>query len=196
MSTGGNAPTESAVVVLVPVADRLVAAHRQDLDPTAAWGVPAHVTVLYPFLAPDRLDESVLATLATAVAGIGPFTAELRRAALVDDGYLWLLPEPERSFRQIQSAVHDAFPEQLPYGGKHHDPTPHLTVGQDVADGTARLRAAYADVTAGLPLRQEIATVAVIAGARSPDSWRTVGEVPLGGRVTRPGGPGARRVDP
>ena len=47
-------PTESAVIVAVPAAEPAVRAHRQQFDRAAAWGVPAHVTVLYPFVPPFR----------------------------------------------------------------------------------------------------------------------------------------------
>jgi hypothetical protein len=53
-----TAPTESALVVVVPEAEAAVNAHRRRLDPAAAWGVPAHVTVLYPFAPPHTLTES------------------------------------------------------------------------------------------------------------------------------------------
>ena len=41
--------TDSAVVVLVPEAERHVGRFRADLDVAAALGVTAHVTVLAPF---------------------------------------------------------------------------------------------------------------------------------------------------
>jgi hypothetical protein len=39
-------PTQSAVLVPVPEAERVVSRHRGRLDAAAALGVPAHVTVL------------------------------------------------------------------------------------------------------------------------------------------------------
>ena len=53
--------TQSAVIVAIPEAEAAVAALRLRLDPAAAWGVPAHVTVLYPFLPPDEIDGRALA---------------------------------------------------------------------------------------------------------------------------------------
>lgn len=40
---------ESALVVLVPEAEALVKSFRDRHDPSAAAGVPAHITLLYPF---------------------------------------------------------------------------------------------------------------------------------------------------
>ena len=46
---------QSAVLVPVPEAERAVSRHRTRLDRAAAWGVPAHVTILYPFVAPSAI---------------------------------------------------------------------------------------------------------------------------------------------
>ena len=40
---------ESALVVLVPEAEVVVKSFRDQYDPLAANGCPAHVTLLYPF---------------------------------------------------------------------------------------------------------------------------------------------------
>jgi hypothetical protein len=45
-------PIESAIVVRIPETERLVGRFRADLDVAAALGVPAHVTVLAPFVPP------------------------------------------------------------------------------------------------------------------------------------------------
>ena len=49
-----KAAAESAVLVPVPEAERAVSRHRARLDGAAARGVPAHVTVLYPFVPRPR----------------------------------------------------------------------------------------------------------------------------------------------
>jgi hypothetical protein len=36
------------------------------------------------------------------------------------------------------------------------------------------------DVLAYLPIRMEVTTVQVMAGAKAPNSWRTIAELPLG----------------
>jgi hypothetical protein len=48
-------PTQSAVLVPVPEAERAVSRHRARLDAAAALGVPAHVTVLFPFVPPSEI---------------------------------------------------------------------------------------------------------------------------------------------
>jgi hypothetical protein len=51
--TAAVEPTESALIVAVPEAEWAVAALRAAYDPAASWGMPAHITVLYPFLPPE-----------------------------------------------------------------------------------------------------------------------------------------------
>jgi pimeloyl-ACP methyl ester carboxylesterase len=44
----------------VPEAERVVRRHRERFDPAALAGVPAHVTVMYPFVPPPQIDNIVL----------------------------------------------------------------------------------------------------------------------------------------
>jgi hypothetical protein len=55
------------------VADSLVERHRQHLDAAATWGVPAHVTVLYPFVEPAQVDDDLVATLVRAARCVASF---------------------------------------------------------------------------------------------------------------------------
>lgn len=50
-------PTQTAVVVTIPAADPVVSAHRRALDAAATLGVPAHVTVIFPFAVPAALTQ-------------------------------------------------------------------------------------------------------------------------------------------
>jgi hypothetical protein len=64
------APTQTALIVPIPEAEEAVGPFRASLDRAASWGVPAHVTVLYPFLPPQQIDQQVLAVLRETIAGI------------------------------------------------------------------------------------------------------------------------------
>lgn len=75
-------------------------------------------------------------------------------------------------------SVWRAFPDFPPYGGPLDDVVPHLTVGHDAP--LDELRAAELDLVAHLPIRMEVTTVQVMAGAKAPNSWNTVAELPLG----------------
>ncbi len=137
----------SALVVCVPEAEPLVADLRLRFDHSAAEGVPAHVTVLVPFVAPEAVTAADLAALAQLCAEVPAFDcrfADVRRFP----GTAWLAPEPAGPFAALTRAVMARYPGLLPYGGRHPQIVPHLTV----ADG----READADV-AEAQLRERLA---------------------------------------
>ena len=86
--------TESAVLVPVPEAERVVSRHRARLDGAAALGVPAHVTVLFPFVPPSAITATTLESLAAAVASVGAFDCEFAVTAWFGSDVLWLAPRP------------------------------------------------------------------------------------------------------
>ncbi len=182
-------PTQSAVVVTVPAAEPAVARHRLELDRSAAWGVPAHVTVLYPFVPPARLDPGVLARLADAVASVPRFDCTFARCAWFGADVLWLAPEPDRGFRDLTSAVASAFPEHPPYEGAFPDVVPHLTVGELRFGSPARLRRAEEEVCRRLPLSVEVAAAHLLVGSDRPGSWSVRAALPLGPRTSAAAGP-------
>lgn len=120
---------ESALVVLVPEADPLVADYRRRYDPSAAQGMPAHITLLYPFLPPAAIDDPALAALRALFAAYPAFPYALRAARAFPD-LLYLAPEPEAPFRTLIAALAERFPQTPPYGGRIPlaEIVPHLTV--------------------------------------------------------------------
>ena len=58
---------ESALIVPVPEVEPLVGLHRAALDPAAKLGVPAHVTIVYPFLPPEQITDHVRRTVRAVV---------------------------------------------------------------------------------------------------------------------------------
>lgn len=173
-------PTQTAVTVPVPAADAVVGMHRLHMDRAAAWGVPAHVTVLYPFLPPDEVDESALAELSAAMASVPPFDCTFANTGWFGTQVLWLAPQPSEPLRQLTIAVCSAFPDYPPYEGQYDGITPHLTVAERALGGPGALEAAEAAVRAELPVTQHIAHALLIAGSQQPGSWRTLHRLPLG----------------
>src|SRR4051812_19597228 len=142
--------TQTAVLVLVPEAEAAVAEHRAHLDMAASWGVPAHLSVVYPFVPPADVDDDVLAGLAAAVGSVPAFDCLFSRTDWFGDDVLWLAPEPDESFRQLIRAVVAAFPSHQPYGGIYDDPIPHLTIGELRLGSAEELAAAERAVRAQL----------------------------------------------
>ncbi len=143
--------TQSALIVAVPEAEEAVGPFRAVLDRAASWGVPPHVTVLYPFLPPSRLDDEVLAAVGDLVGTVPRFELTLTHVEWFGDTVVWLAPRPGRPFRELTAAVWRRFPEVPPYEGVHTDSVPHLTIGHDAPRGV--LDQAAEVVSAQLPIR-------------------------------------------
>ncbi len=171
------AETESAVLVVVREAEPVVGRFRVKLDRSAGWGVPPHVTVLYPFLPPDRIDAAAIARLGEAVATVPAFDLVFARLEWFDDKAVWLAPEPDQPLRALTASVFASFPDCPPYGGEHDDPIPHLTVGHDWPVDV--LRSAAAEVEPQLPIRVSVGAVELLVGSAQPRSWRTIATLPL-----------------
>lgn len=165
-------------------AEAVVGDLRARLDRSAGWGVPAHVTLLYPFRNPDRIDDRARAALAAAVAGVPAFALTLTRTAWFGDNVLWLLPEPDQPFRDLTAALHQRFPDCPPYGGEHPELVPHLTIGHDVP--VEVLRAAERAVRPRLPIRTTVTVARLMQEGATDGRWHTVADYPLGVAV-RPG---------
>ncbi|MFC7533104.1 2'-5' RNA ligase family protein [Actinoplanes sp. GCM10030250] len=171
-------PTSSALVVLIPEAEPAVAALRSRLDRAAAWGMPAHVTVLYPFLPPQELTPPVLAAVRNVTAGLPPFFLTLDRVGWFGERVLWLSPEPAEPFRELTHRLAARFPRARPYNGEFADVVPHLTVGRD--HPPADLRAAATEAEQHLPIHAWVSTVQLLVGRAEPGgSWTTVADFPL-----------------
>lgn len=119
---------ESALVVLVPEAEGLVKPFRDQYDPSATVGMPAHVTLLYPFKPPDEVTGAVLENLRLGFARFAPFGFSLVSIRRFSVEVLYLAPEPDELFRRLTLAIWGWYPEAPPYGGKWPDIVPHLSV--------------------------------------------------------------------
>lgn len=173
---------ESALVVLVPAAEDVVAPFRRRHDPSAALGVPAHVTTLYPFRPPDALTDADFARLRDLFLSVPAFTAVFARTARFP-GVLYLAPEPAAPFRQLTELVLAHFPGLRPYGGAHAEIIPHLTIAQVPDPALLDQVAADFHQTAGpqIPFQASVETVALLDNTRGP--WQVSREFALG----RPG---------
>ena len=68
-------------IVCVPQAEALVGDLRERFDVSAGTGMPAHITVLFPFMAADCIDAAVLQAIRQALAGARAFRFTLARVA-------------------------------------------------------------------------------------------------------------------
>jgi 2'-5' RNA ligase len=167
----------SAVVVPIPEAEPWVGALRAAFDPSAALGVPAHVTIMFPFVPPARLDDGVLAALGEVLANALAFEIEFSKVAWFAEDVVWWAPEPAAPFVALTHAVAARF-DLRPYEGAHGDDVvPHLTIGHGAS--LPQLRAAEAAVASGPPVRSTVRAARVMVGSQKPGSWTTVADLPL-----------------
>jgi 2'-5' RNA ligase len=170
---------ESAIIVPVSVPIAL-ARLRDRMDPSAAQGVPAHVTLLYPFMPIDALTPNVRGTIERIVAARPAFRVEFNAVARWPN-VVYLPPQPAEPFRRLTLALAAAFPDYPPYQGAHPEIVPHLTVAQDVPDDY--YAAAEHALPALLPIR-DVARDAWLVGHTPDQPWHTLWRLPLGRHAT------------
>ena len=172
-------PTHTALVIEVPAAEAAVGAHRATLDRAASWGVPAHITLVFPFLPPDEINDDASAAVREIAAAEPAFELTLDRVGWFGDTVVWLAPNPARPFITLTAALAARFPQAQPYGGAFDETIPHLTIGHDHPRPT--LEAAATAVTGHLPITTTVTAVHLLAGLREPgDHWHRVAAFPLG----------------
>jgi hypothetical protein len=94
----------SALIVRVPEAEACVGSLRQRFDPSARDGVPAHISVLVPFMSPELIDSAVLRSLERALSATPPFAFSLSRVGrFVATAYL--APDPGEPFVRLTENV-------------------------------------------------------------------------------------------
>ncbi|MFF3253146.1 2'-5' RNA ligase family protein [Actinacidiphila glaucinigra] len=150
---------ETALIVKVPEAEPVVGGWRERFDVSAEAGVPAHVSVLYPFLNQDRIDDQVLGVLGELFGSHRAFDLRFGRCGRFP-GVLYLAPEPDEQFRALTLAVADRWPEAPPYGGRFAEVVPHLTVvdGQE----PSVLDALEAELASRLPVATHVSSVQLL----------------------------------
>jgi len=172
----------SALVVLVPAAEPLVAKLRLEHDHVAALGVPAHVTVLHPFR--TSLDAAAEAALAEVCASTPAFDVTLADVCRFEPGIVvYLAPSPAEPFADLTRRCVAAFPDCPPYGGAHPDPTPHLTVADAASAATAA--ALEPVLVAGLPITMRVERLTRLV-EDDAGRWAVERSWPLSGRDRPP----------
>ncbi len=102
---------------------------REQYDLESFAKVPAHVTLLYPFVPPESVDEAVT-RLEHICADTHPFEVVLSKYGRLE-GALFLEPENPEPFRNLFHELAAAFPEYAPSAGKPGaEFYPHLTIAQ------------------------------------------------------------------
>jgi 2'-5' RNA ligase len=162
------AARESVILIPVPEATPLLRQHRLQYDPSAPANVPEHITIHYPFLPPDTLDDALIARLREFFRAIPPFSFTLTRTGWFEQGVLFLVPDPLAPFADATRRLSDLF-GILPFEGRYWpEVNPHLTIAQHgPRDILAQIAA---DVTTHLPIHAR-AREAVLMVGHNETGW-------------------------
>jgi 2'-5' RNA ligase len=113
----------ASTVLIVPVRSVDDMRHPSALEA----GMPAHVTILYPFLRTRAIDSGTERRLASIVKEMAAFDFTLSEVGRFP-AVVYLAPEPAAPFIALSEAVIREWPEQQPYGGIFEEIVPHVTV--------------------------------------------------------------------
>jgi hypothetical protein len=164
---------ESAILLEVPEAEPLVRELRREGDVSASLGVPAHVTLLYPFV--DDPDPGIVEEVRWFFAGVDGFPLDFSTVGEFPE-VVYLAPDQAAEVSGLIDALARRWPEHPPYGGLFEQVVPHLTV-VDTPDGELRQRAREA-VEPRLPVRSW-ATEASLWVHEDGSDWRCLARFPL-----------------
>lgn len=140
-------------MIPVPAADALLASVKARHSRTVREGVPAHVSLLYPFVAAGELDERVVSALGELFVEQVPMSVEFAERYR-HSGFVALRPDPIEGLKELTNKVRFRWPEVMPYGGIYGDVEPHLTVAMCHSDGVAMTIGH--EVAAELPISTEL----------------------------------------
>jgi 2'-5' RNA ligase len=165
---------ESAIILAVPEAEPLVGALRLEGDDSAAQGVPAHVTLLYPFV--DDPDDGIVEELRFFFAGVDAFPLTFTAVGEWPELVYLEMDEADEVHGLIAALVR-RWPGYPPYGGlfELEDVVPHLTV-VDSPDAELRERAAT-ELAPGLPVQSAAREASL--WVRGADGWEPRATFPL-----------------
>jgi len=131
-------PFQSGLIVPIELPAHL-ATIRAEFGGKTSPGLPAHVTILFPFIPVGDLDPSVGAALTELAAASAPFRARFEQVRRQDE-MVWLLPAEQEPFLELTAAVVARWPAYQPYAGAFDSVIAHLTFVE--SGGAAIARAA------------------------------------------------------
>jgi 2'-5' RNA ligase len=164
-----GAGPQSGLIIEVPAAEPLVSARRARLDASAPLGVPAHITILFPFLPPQAITAQDLTRLRELFSDVRAFAFRLDHTDWFGDDVLWLGPADPAPFRALTERVFRAYPAFPPFGGQFDEVVPHLTIGHGQPLGA--LRDAAEAVRPGLPIVAEATAVTLMTQQPAGEDW-------------------------
>jgi 2'-5' RNA ligase len=149
---------------------------RREFVADAAAGLPAHLTLLYPFVEPAGLDATVRRAIAAVAARHAPFDYRLLGRARWPD-VVYVAVDRSEPFVALQADLAAAFPDHPIYGAPADFVwIPHVTI----AEGPPIDEPAVTGDPAWAALPQPRLVTALEVIARDLRGWRVVWRIRLG----------------
>jgi 2'-5' RNA ligase len=123
--------------------------------------VPAHITLIVPWLPPDEITAADLDELEGVLRDVKSFEFELTHVDWFGRRVLWVAPEPAAPFLELTNVLADRF-GTAPWEDEFDEVVPHLTVAH-ASDGV-ELVAVATEVAGHLPLVCRAGEVWVMVG--------------------------------
>ena len=147
------------LVVLVPEAEAALELSNHAAAPGAELTAPAHMTLVYPFMPAETLDERSH-ELSAFFAEQRPFHLELRVGWFGREVLLLAPTDPERLVL-LTKAVISHWPEYPYYGGTYDVIEPHLSLGFGSEADLAPIAELVEPLT---PVRSTVTEVTILVG--------------------------------
>jgi 2'-5' RNA ligase len=163
--------------VHVPEAEPIVGEWRLHHTGDAPLGLPAHVTLVVPFVPADQLNGDVEVRLAGLLAAAEPFDVTFARTARFRR-VLYIEPQPSEPFVELTEAIVAEWPEHPPYEGAVEAVIPHLTVAE--SEDQALFERIEAAVQSGLPFHTHVSEARLYA-EDTAGRWHEYRSFPLAG---------------
>lgn len=176
---GAAAEVETGLIIPVPAFEAFIQEHRAQNAAVSPEGVPAHLTLLYPFLPPMRCQEAH-AEVEGFFAEVEPFDFELTEIGWFEDRVVFLAPSDPTPFVELTERLIDRWTQCIPYGGRHAGKhVPHLTLG---IEGTPEEMASLAEAAEKmLPARCTAEQAWLMIGTPHPAEWEVKRRFTFGG---------------
>lgn len=182
-SDGETAEVETGLIIPVPAFEAFIQEHRTHNAAVSPEGVPAHLTLLYPFLSPQRCDD-VHSDVVSFFADVEPFEFELTEVGWFEDRVVFLAPSNPAPFIELTERLITRWTQCIPYGGRHAGKhVPHLTLG---IEGTPAEMASLAEAAQELlPIQCTAEQAWLMIGTPHPARWEVKRWFAFGGDSER-----------
>lgn len=164
----------TGLVLLTPGLEGVVDRWRRHYDPVRAYGMPAHITVLYPWLPYGSITEHDRAALTQICSARSTMVLTFARLGRFPET-LWLDPHPAAPIVELVNSVAARWPTYPPFAGEFADVVPHLTVA-DRRDPDS-LTGVIADIEPRLPVHETVPALTLMR--LSDNRWISDAEFPF-----------------